>query len=108
MRTLLVSLSLLATALAAAPAATAAPCYPDMPCGCEFGEVAVGWRCVGPCTLLDCEIPAGAGVTKCFDQLDRPVNDGGVTYCVDSDGPCYVSSSTEYIWGREYRCVVGA
>ena len=54
MRTLLLGLTLL-SAVALVPAnAAAAPCepHPDKPC-CDVGEVAVWWRCVGPCDAAE-------------------------------------------------------
>ncbi|HWH07921.1 MAG TPA: hypothetical protein VNX21_01895 [Candidatus Thermoplasmatota archaeon] len=50
MRALLLAAALLAAASLVPVHAAAAPCepHPDKPC-CEPGEVAIWWRCVGPC-----------------------------------------------------------
>ena len=96
-------LMLVAGTLVVAHPAGARVCYPDMAC-CEVGEVAIAWRCVGPCDLVDC------GLTLpdpyCFSKLDDMIADGGTTVCVDATGDCKVWESTEYVWGRESRCLL--
>ena len=57
-----------------------------------------------PLILISSPAAAAPGAT-CVHQIDDLLTDGGTTYCVNPAGPCHVSESTEYIWGREYHCV---
>jgi hypothetical protein len=92
-------------------------CYDpqDQACfiGADYHVWAVsGQDCVDWCQILPCPGPVIASSPAmsipdplCFSQVDDMINDGGTTYCVSVRGPCHLSESTEYIWGREYRCV---
>lgn len=92
------------------PTASAWTCAEYIPC-CFGVYNPVDGSCTALCGHKPfAQCPAAAPVrppqvSYCFTKVDDMINDGGTTYCVDSDGPCHVSESTEYIWGREYSCL---
>jgi hypothetical protein len=110
MRAILLAASLLLLPLVSLiPLAGANPCFQETSC-CMGAKVPVTGGCLmlcggplGPCPTGPAS--SSSSVPKCFSQIDDMINDGGTTYCVDLGGPCHVSESTEYIWGREYHCV---
>lgn len=47
-----------------------------------------------------------ATAARCFSQLDDPIDDGGVTVCVDlGSTACTAWVSRETIYGRETVCL---